>query len=179
VLITANDEFDVADRRRVELVDADLPAAPIHHRGGAHDMHGTSEPLDDSELVALVAQVRESATSLTRSALDDLVTEVGSIRSISLRDWPDDFPTDIASQRRAPFESQVDSLMYRQVFAELAAERGWVEHRFDASTVEAEAAKILGERAEDVLYGPRKVLGAPWNRDHRAALAAIIVAVAR
>jgi hypothetical protein len=179
VLITANDEFDVADRRRVELVDADLPAAPIHHRGGAHDMLGTSEPLDDSELVALVAQVRESATSLTRSALDDLVTEVGSIRSISLRDWPDDFPTDIASQRRAPFESQVDSLMYRQVFAELAAERGWVEHRFDASTVEAEAAKILGERAEDVLYGPRKVVGAPWNRDHRAALAAIIVAVAR
>lgn len=179
VLVTANDEFEVADRRRVELVDADLPAAPIHHRGGAHDMHGTSEPLDDSELESLVDRVRESAASLTRSALDDLATDVGPIRSISLRDWPDDFPTDIVTQRRAPFESKVDSVMYRQVFAELAAERGWVEHRFNASTVEVEATEMLGERAEKILYGPREVLGAPWNKDHRTALAAIVVALAR
>ena len=179
VLVTATDEFAVADRRRVELVDADLPAAPIHHRGGAHEMHGTGEPLDDPELEALVARVRASARRLTRSALEDLDAAAGPIRSISLRDWPDDFPTDVVDQRRAPFESQADSVMYRQVFAELAAERGWVEHRFNASTVEAEATEMLGEREDQVLYGPRKVLGAPWNKDHRAALAAIVVALAR
>jgi hypothetical protein len=142
-------------------------------------MHAASEQLDDADLEALVVRVRASAVSLTRSTLDELVAEVGVIRSISLRDWPDDFPTDIADQRRPPFESRADSVMYRQVFAELAAERGWVEHRFDASTVEADATVILGGRAEEVLYGPRSVLGAPWNKDHRTALAAIVVAAAR
>jgi hypothetical protein len=179
VLVTADDRFDVADRRRVGLVDDDLPPAPIHHRGGAHGMHRSGEPLDDADLQSLARRVRTSAIRLTRSALAALVDEVGPIQTISLRDWPNDFPTDIATQRRPPFESQVDSVMYRQVFSELAAEHGWIEHRFNASTVEAEAAEILGERAEEVLCCPRKVLGAPWNKDHRTALAAIIIALRR
>lgn len=179
VLVTANDEFEVADRRRVELMDAHLPAAPIHHRGGAHEMHGSADPLDDNDLAALVVEVRGSALARTRSALDELINDVGLIRSISLRDWPCDFPADIATQRQAPFESQVDSVMYREVFAELAAEHGWSEHRFNASTVETEATEILGQRAEEILFGPRKLLGAPWNKDHRTALAAIVVSLTR
>ena len=39
------------------------------------------------------------------------------IVSMSLRAWPRDFPTDIATQRRAPYESRADSVMYRQVLA--------------------------------------------------------------
>jgi hypothetical protein len=179
VLVTTDDKFEVADRRRIELVDDHLPPAPIHHRGSAHDMHRSGEPLGDADLRSLAERVRSSAIRLTRSALAALVDEVGPIQTISLRDWPNDFPTDIATQRRPPFESQVDSVMYRQVFSEVAAEHGWVEHRFNASTVEAEATEILGERADEVLRRPRTVLGAPWNRDHRTALAAIIVALAR
>ncbi|MGI9616699.1 MAG: hypothetical protein ACR2QO_27530 [Acidimicrobiales bacterium] len=176
VLVTANDEFEVVDRRRVELVDQGLPAAPIHHRGGAHEMHEAGDPLDDDGLEELVGEVRARAVALTRSALDDVIDVAGSIHSISLRDWPDDFPNDIATQRQAPYESQADSVMYRQVFAELARAHGWAEHRFDAKTIESQATDIVGERAEEVLHGPRMVLGAPWNKDHRTALAAIIVA---
>ena len=33
-----------------------------------------------------------------------------------------------------------------------------------------------GERADEVLFGPRARLGPPWNKDHRMALAATIVA---
>jgi len=57
--------------------------------------------------------------------------------------------------------------------------RGWVVHLFDAKTVEVQAARILAERADEVLYGPRQVLGPPWAKDHRIALAATIVAAAR
>jgi len=46
-------------------------------------------------------------------------------------------------------------------------------------TVEYQAARILAERADEVLYGPRQVLGPPWAKDHRIALAATIVAAAR
>ena len=54
--------------------------------------------------------------------------------------------------------------------------RGWEVHLFDAKNVEAQAARLLGERVGDVLHGPRARLGSPWTKDHRIALAAIVVA---
>jgi hypothetical protein len=66
--------------------------------------------------------------------------------------------------------------MYCQVLAEVAAERGWDVHRYDAKIVEAEASAILGDRAHDVLHGPRATLGPPWSKDHRTALAATVLA---
>jgi hypothetical protein len=65
--------------------------------------------------------------------------------------------------------------MYCQVLAELARDRGWLVHLYDAKEVEAEAAGILGERTNEVLHGPRATLGPPWSKDHRMALAATIV----
>jgi hypothetical protein len=95
---------------------------------------------------------------------------------MSLRAWPQDFPADIAVQRQAPYEAQADSIMYRQVLAELAEARGWDVHVYDAKQVEAQAAGILGAEADEVLRGPRATLGPPWAKDHRMALAATIVA---
>jgi hypothetical protein len=95
---------------------------------------------------------------------------------MSLRAWPADFPTDIAVQRRMPYESRADSVMYLQVLAELGRARGWSISFYDAKTIESEAEQVLGDRAEEVLYGPRTVLGPPWSKDHRTALAATVVA---
>jgi hypothetical protein len=66
--------------------------------------------------------------------------------------------------------------MYRQELAEIAHARGWDVHLFDAKAVLGQAADRLGERAAEVLDGPRAALGPPWTRDHRVALAATIVA---
>ena len=74
---------------------------------------------------------------------------------MSLRAWPDDFPDDIARQRRVPYESRADSVMYLEVLAELAPERNWVVRLFDAKNVEAEATRLLGDRAHDILRPPR------------------------
>jgi len=93
-----------------------------------------------------------------------------------VRAWPADFPGDIALQRRVPYESRADSVMYCQVLAELAHARGWAVHQYSAKDVETDAARILGDRAEAVLHGPRTTLGPPWSKDHRLALAATIVA---
>jgi hypothetical protein len=126
----------------------------------------------------LVAEVRASAVRTAKDALDELAEAVPEpISSMSLRAWPDDFPVDIAVQRRVPFESRADSVMYRQVLAELGRARGWAMHLYDDHRVEADAARMLGERADDVLHGPRARLGPPWSKDHRIALAATIVAV--
>ena len=148
-----------------------MAAAPIHHEG---------KPLDDTATAVLVAEVRASAIRATSASLDALEADLPEpIVSMSLRAWPADFPDDIAVQRRAPYESRADSVMYRQVLAELARQRGWEVHFYDAKNVEAQAISILAERADDVLRGPRATLGPPWAKDHRIALAATIVAGAQ
>ena len=179
VAVTASERHEVIDRRRIELIEPGVPSAPVHHSGGTHALHNRDAILDDAALAALVREVRASAARATTAALDELTASVtGPILSMSLRAWPLDFPADIAMQRRAPYESQADSVMYRVVLAELARERGWDVHLFNAADVEANAARILGDRADAVLRGPRVALGPPWSKDHRIALASVVIAAA-
>jgi hypothetical protein len=96
------------------------------------------------------------------------------IVSISLRAWPTNFPEDIAVQRRVPYESRADSVMYRQVLAQLGRDRGWAVH-FYAKDVEAEAVRRLGPQANQILSSARSALGPPWTKDHRMALAATML----
>jgi hypothetical protein len=136
VAVTAAADHAVVDRRRMELVEPGVSAAPIHYDRGR---------LDVAAAAAFVATVRASATRACSAALDDLAGALSApVVSISLRFWPPDFPDDIAVQRRAPYEAQ--------------------------------AAGVLGERADEVLRRPRATLGPPWTKDHRVALAATVVA---
>ena len=179
VAVTASPDHEVVDRRRIELVGPDLPAAPVHHEGGPHLLHRSGDPLHDDALAALVAEVRASSVRVGSAALDELDASLPApIVSMSLRAWPADFPDDIAVQRRVPYESSADSVMYRRVLADLALDRGWAVHHYDARDVEDEAAALLGERADEVLRGPRARLGPPWSKDHRIALAATVLASA-
>jgi hypothetical protein len=98
------------------------------------------------------------------------------VLSISLRTWPVNFPTDVAVQRRAPYEARADAIMYRQELAEVAHARGWEVHLYDAKAVVGQAVRLLGKRADEVLERPRETLGPPWTKDHRVALAATIIA---
>ncbi|HEX7095095.1 MAG TPA: hypothetical protein VF183_04390, partial [Acidimicrobiales bacterium] len=142
-----------------------------------HAMHQPAEPLDDDALAALVADVRASARRATSASLDALAAALPApIESVSIRAWPADFPTDIAVLRRVPYESRADSVMYVQVLAEVARSRGWAVRLYDAKHVEADATRVLGARAKEVLHGPRAELGPPWSKDHRVALAATILA---
>jgi hypothetical protein len=176
IAVTASADHKVVDRRRIELIQPGLPVAPIHHAGGPYVIHRPAKPLDDNALAALVAEVRASVVRAASAALDELEAAVPEpIVSMSLRAWPADFPQDVAVQRRVPYESRADPIMYRQVLAELGRARGWEVHLYPKDVEEA-AVRILGERASEVLHGPRTTLGPPWSQDHRRALAATIVA---
>ncbi len=168
VAVTASADFKVVDRRRIALVEPGMATAPIHHEG---------KPLDDAATAVLVAKVRASAARATSASLDELAASVPEpIMSMSLRAWPLHFPDDIAVQRRTPYEAQADSVMYREELARQARARGWEVLLFHAKDIESQAVSILGDRADEVLHGPRATLGPPWTRDHRMALAATIVA---
>ena len=176
VAVTASADHKVVDRRRMELIEPGLPAAPVHNVGGPHLLHRPARPLGDDALAALVAEVRASVVRVASAALDELAAALPDpIVSMSLRAWPADFPQDIAVQRRVPYESRADSIMYRQALADLARARGWEVHLY-AKDVEEAAVGILEERANEVLRSPRATLGPPWSKDHRRALAATIMA---
>jgi hypothetical protein len=168
VAVTATADHRVADRRRIELVEPGMALAPVHHEG---------KHLDDAAAAALAARARASAVRASSLALEQLAAALPEpIVSMSLRSWPADFPDDIVVQRRAPYEARADSVMYRQVLADLARTRGWAVHLYEAKDVECQAAAVLGARAQEVLRGPRTLLGPPWGKDHRMALAATIMA---
>ena len=168
VAVTASDDFEVVDRRRLALVEAGLSSAPIHYDRGR---------LGDTAMTELVATVRASIARTASAALDGLAAALPApIRALSLRAWPAGFPQDIATQRRVPYEARADAIMYRHELAELAHARGWEVHLYDARAVIGQAERVLAGRAEEVLHGPRAALGPPWTKDHRVALAAAIVA---
>jgi hypothetical protein len=168
VAVCATDDHVVADRRRIELVEPGLTAAPIHYDRGR---------LALESMVALIARVRASISNQGSAAFDELATSLPEpIVSISLRTWPDDFPEDIEAQRLPPYEARADAIMYRQVLADVARDRGWTVHEYDAKRVVAEATRILGRPCDPILDAPRATLGPPWTKDHRTALAATIVA---
>jgi len=167
VAVTASADYRVVDRRRIELVEPGVSAAPIHYDGRRHDVAG---------MTALVAEVRASVVRAATAAVDELAAALPEpVESISLRTWPPDFPDDIAVQLRAPYEARADAIMYRQILADLANARGWKIHLYDAKRVESQAAALLAYRADKVLHGPRAMLGSPWTKDHRIALAATVV----
>jgi hypothetical protein len=168
VAVTASADHEVVDRRRIELIEPGVSPAPIHYESGRLDVAATA---------ALVANVRASVARAASAALDEIATALPApIRSISLRAWPLDFPEDIAIERRAPHEARADAIMYRQELAELSHARGLQVHLYDAKAVVGQAIGMLGERADEVLHGPRATLGPPWTKDHRIALAATVVA---
>jgi hypothetical protein len=127
IAVAASADHEVVDRRRIELIEPGVSAAPIHYE---------SSRLDVATTVALVAKVRASVVRASSAALDELAAALPApVRSISLRAWPLDFPDDIAVQRRAPYEARADAIMYRQELAELAHARDWDVHVYDAKAV--------------------------------------------
>lgn len=170
VLVTVTRDRTIVDRRRIELIDADLPKLP-HHR------EAQSLPLDQA--LRLIERVRESAQRHAALGLDAVARAVSpSIRGVALRALQP-LPATTAERLR-DYRSQnvADWVMYREALAGAAESRGWSVHWYDAKTV-LDAASIgvgVSESFDSLSLNARRSLGAPWGKDHRVAMAAAIVA---
>lgn len=169
--MTTNGRGEPIDRRRIELLEEGLPPLPHHHEG---------QRLPLPEAVALVAKVRASAERTTRERLAELERDVAiPIVGVALRASPELPPT--VEERITDYRAMCngDWVMYREIVAVAAEERGWKVHRFDAKTVLDEGCAALGGCTflEGKLAAARKHFGAPWQKDHRVAMAAAMVAL--
>ncbi|HEV7672054.1 MAG TPA: hypothetical protein VGS22_26335 [Thermoanaerobaculia bacterium] len=169
VLVTVAGDGKLLDRRRVELVDADLPKIPHHSEG---------QRLPIEEAVALVERVGVSAERHAKLGLNAVAKAVpGRILGVALRQCPE-LPPSIAERIKDYRASNVaDWVMYRKALAAAAEARGWAVHWFDAKKVLDAASQALGIKDFDAHFLElRRSLGPPWNNDHKLAMAAAIVA---
>ena len=169
VLVTAASDGTLLDRRRVELVDEDLPKIPHHSEGQGLPLH---------EAVALVERVRVSAERHAKLGLDAVAMTVpGRILGVALRQCPVLPPT--IAERIKDYRAQnvADWVMYRKALAAAAEARGWAIHWYDAKKVFGAASKALGiEDLDGHFLQLRRSIGPPWSKDHKVAMAAAIVA---
>jgi hypothetical protein len=169
VLVTVAGDGTLLDRRRVELVDADLPKIPHHSEGQAL-------PLD--EAVALVERVRASAERHAKVGLDAVAMRVpGRILGVALRQCPGLPPTIAERIKGYRARNVADWVMYREALAAAAEARSWTVHWFDAKKVFDAASEALRIEDLDAHFNHlRRSIGSPWGKDHKMAMAAAIVA---
>lgn len=155
MLVTVAPDGTLLDRRRVELVDEDLPKLP-------HHSEGQRLPLD--EAVELVERVRDSAERHAGLAFDAVAMAVPHIAGIALRQRQP-LPGTIAERIKDYRASNVaDWVMYRTAMADAAEARGWPVYWYDPKKLDTRPLEM------------RKAVGPPWNQDHKLAMAAAIAA---
>ncbi len=168
IFVTAAPDGTLVDRRRVELVDDTLPAIPHHHE---------AQMLPPHEGVALVERVRASAEKHAMTALNAVAKDVGVVLGVALRERQS-LPATIAERIKDPRARNVaDWVMYRDALARAAEARDLPVYWYDPKNVCSQAGRALGLESFDARFlDLRRSLGSPWNRDHKVALAAAIVA---
>jgi len=170
VLVTVGSDGTLLDRRRVELVDENLPKIP-------HHSEGQGLPLDDA--VALVERVQASAERHAKLALEDLAkTMLGRNLGVALRQCPDLPPTIAERIRDYKAQNVADWVMYRRALAAAGEARGWAVHWYDAKKVSDAASEAMGIKDLEAHFAElRRSIGPPWSKDHKVAMAAAMVAV--
>ena len=168
VLVTVARDGTLLDRRRVELVDEGLPKIP-------HHTECQRLPLD--EAVELVERVQVSAERHAVLALDAVAMAVPRVLGVALRKCQEIPPT--IAERIQGYRAQnvADWVMYRTALASAAEARGWPVYWYDAKSVLGVASQVLRVKNLDAHFlRVQRAVGPPWNKDHKLAMAAAIVA---
>ncbi len=169
VPVTVTGNGTLLDRRRVELVDENLPKIPHHSEG---------QRLPIEEPVALVERVRVSAERHAKLVLESVAKTVPArILGIALRQCPELPPTIAECIKDYRAQNVADWVMYRKALAAAAEARGWTVHWYDAKKVFGAASEALHIKDLDAHFVQlRRSIGPPWGQDHKLAMAAAIIA---
>jgi hypothetical protein len=176
VSVTMRDDGPVViDRRRLELADPELPSQPYHHE---------ALDLDLAEGEALIRQVRKAVAERARQALHALRGDLAASSDLAALAFRESRP--IPATLAAILGTQAlyiaDSEIYRDAMQIAVSELGLKVFSFRKSEEFEFAAQSMNTDARDLaerIRSWRKALGAPWQKDHHAAAAAAMGALAR
>ena len=160
------------DRRRIELISSDLPRQAYH---AAADL-----PPDDArrlvaDVDASIADCSSKAFSAIRDAVSDHALVAVGVVGRSL-DIPD-VATVLSSHARMHAS---EGEQYRRGLGSAAEQLGLPVWRTDPKQLATEVAQALGwssSRLTQEQAHIRATLGPPWQRDHKDATAAALIAL--
>ena len=158
------------NRRRVELIDKDLPSAPYHHE---------ALELDIATAIGLVSRVRQSVTEHANAAISTMLAAYRAqvlILPASPHDRLPDSLEEVLSSR--PLTLAADGMLYRESLAEAAAELGMEVRRYprktDPTVLAAEAMGVDVAEVTQLIARFGREAGTPWRKDHKMAAAAAL-----
>lgn len=166
----------VVDRRRVELIEEDLPKMPYEHE--------TLE-LDSRRAEQLVKEVRESAEHCAERALSVLRSAVKEeIAALVLREPPlPGLPESVAAAHASSFiRVRADPMIYHTALCKAAEGLGIAVEWIARGKERPRAAEGLGIETETLdrwLSGLRASLGPPWQKDHQDAMARAVAGLGK
>ena len=162
------------DKRRVELLDQQLPASPYHHDA----LHMTLPEAD-----TVVRGVTASANARAASALSSLIRELAPARcrGIAIRVPPlPNLPTVAEAHASAWVRNRADGMIYHRALTQAAAELDLGVLHFDRDTVLDLAAQARGQTGRDLerqLKAFGTTFGPPWRKGQILACAGAILAL--
>lgn len=167
----------VVERRRVTLIDADLPTQPYEH---------DSRAMQEDEAEALLARVRRSIAHRTSVALQRLVAELApahAVVALAIREPP--FP-DLPGSRDTIRQSYrltccADGMLYQLAMCRAARAIELEIRLYRRGHETSWAARQLGvtpEEIDDFVSRGGRPAGPPWTDEHRRAFAAGIAVLA-
>ena len=167
----------VVDRRRIETIEPGVPSQPYHH-----DTIGM--PLADAE--RLVARVRESVLRTTFERLKALRDELQppyTIVAMTLRMPPLAFVPVTAAEAHQSYNvtCRADGMMYHDALSTAARRLKLRVELHDRGEEVARAAGRLDvgvEEMEQFLERAGELVGRPWQKEHRLAVAAAVAVLA-
>ncbi|MEM7305060.1 MAG: hypothetical protein AAF682_00250 [Planctomycetota bacterium] len=158
------------DRRRVELIDAELPVAPYHHE---------ALEMEAEQAAELVAGVRRSVAKHAAAAIATMKAEFGADALVLPASPYDGLPDALQDVLRSrPLTNAADGMLYREALAEAAADAGLRVCRYprkaDPTTLAAKAMGVDAQRIKALIADFGGQVGPPWRKDHKLAAAAAL-----
>ena len=171
----ADAHLQVHDRRRVELVAPDLPRQAYH---AAADLPAS----DGVEVVAAVDRsIAEHARRVLAAVRADLDRGL-SLVAVGVVGRPRDIPDVATVLASHALMHASEGEQYRRGLAEAGDELALPVLRADPAGLEQAAADAIGwgsSHLADEHTHLRSTLGPPWQRDHRHATAAALLALTK
>ena len=158
------------DRRRVELIDKDLPSAPYHHE---------ALELATGDAIDLVNRVRRSVAAHARAAMSTMrATYRARVLILPASPYvglPESLEEVLNSRR---LTNAADGMLYRESLARAAAELGMEVRRYprkaDPTVLAAEAMGVDVAAVTALIARFGREAGTPWRKDHKMAAAAAL-----
>ena len=164
-------------RRRIALIDPDLPTQPYEHETRA---------MRPEEAEALVADVRKSIARTTDLALGRLVDELSrdhTVTTLTIRKPPfEKLPASVAAVHASyQLLCSADGVLYHLAIRNAAKRLGLeiqVCRRGDEIGLAAAALDVSQDAVQEFVTESGRPSGPPWTEEHRRGYAAAIAALA-